>query len=158
MTKAHTIAIGVGLTLIWSACSPGLKVEKPKPDVEQAKPMAEGFPKGWSAWEKFNDDPVVRDREARDLHYNAAAAGATSGAFPAGTTLVKAHYGASASGKGDLRKLSVMTKSSGAANGGWTYAVYSPDGQAVDFDKEACALCHAQRQANDYVFSNRSKL
>ncbi len=144
-----------------AACSPagpgGTVGNGPNGDPVDVTPTppenaAKGFPAGWQKFEQLNEVTRAENSEIRELYANKAATGAP---FPKGSVLVKAHYRMKGVTKGELFQLSVMTKTSGADNGGWTFKAYAPAGAKIDADADVCVMCHTQRRDNDYVFSER---
>ena len=91
---------------------------------------------------------------------------ARSGAFPAGSVLVKENHASPRNLTGskgviknftpNLKSVTVMLKMPAGYNpkaNNWFWAKYQPDGTiAVAGKVESCTACHAQRAENDYVF------
>lgn len=91
-----------------------------------------------------------------------ALAGYRTGTFPAGSIIVdEGVYAEDVKGvmvERGRRSLDVMHKDGvmHAATGGWGFEHFDGDSQAGSGTPEArtaCATCHAQRKAQDYVFS-----
>lgn len=88
--------------------------------------------------------------------------GYRTGAFPEGSIIVdEGVYAEDAKGvtvERGRRSLDVMHKNSAtrAATGGWGFEHFEGDsqvGSGTTAERAACATCHAQRKAQDYVFS-----
>ncbi|MCC6736938.1 MAG: cytochrome P460 family protein [Bauldia sp.] len=63
--------------------------------------------------------------------------------------------------RGDIAAIAVMEKEDGwgdlfpadLRNGDWDFAMFSPAGERLDRDLNACRACHAPLQETDHVFS-----
>lgn len=144
-------------------CSP-VTMDNRQADIEVLPDELEsdpGYPTGYEEWTKLNTAPIVHkdDGEARNLYANAKAKGSRKGPFPAGSVLVKAQAHLDNQGRpGPLFRLSVMTKGTGKANGGWEFATFDAETRKSEqIETEVCTICHAQRADSDFVFTDRSK-
>jgi hypothetical protein len=118
-----------------------------------------------------NPDQIIH------LYANEAAQAGPSddGAFADGSILVGEIYAArkDADGnviesslgqrlRGNLAAIAVMEKREGwgadipeeLRNGDWDFAIFSPAGERLDRDLNACRACHAPLTDTDFVFSN----
>lgn len=152
--KALISTLPILALLCLAACSPaatgdgGGDQKDPKDLNGNPAGADEGFPGSWSEWARITDKVVIRKERSRafTLHHNGKGGG---GQYPDGTILVKGEHELRGSAKGALLQLSVMRKVAGA----WSYESFSPSGKRNRVDADICQMCHIQRQAHDFVFS-----